>query len=92
MITKTAAYQTSDGTAHLTIEAAQKHELITLISDKTVPANNAEIAEWLQANSAKLIDILTTKPSSKAKARSINGGTKTRKKKDAATDPQKTLV
>lgn len=69
MITKSPAYIT-DGMSFLTLEGAQGHEIETLI-DKDQPTPSG-LAAWIMANKEKLIDILTTTPTSKPRARKIN--------------------
>lgn len=43
-----------------------------------------EVSHQMVKYGAKIADILTTTPTSKPKARKVNGGTKTRKPKEAA--------
>lgn len=87
MITKVNAYQSSDGTAHSSLEEAQKAEIKALFK-REERANTSEwlepsleyIADLLVENAGQVVDILTTTPTSKPKARKVNGGTKRRKK------------
>lgn len=75
MITKINAYKTSDGAAHPTLEDAQKAELYSLL----VTCNDiTDLAAHLLASKDRLLDILTTTPDSRPKARKVNGGTKNR--------------
>ena len=88
MITKTQSFQTSDGAIHASIDSAQAHELkVLLVQDtlKLMPEQQHEVARILVAYRDQVVDILTTGPRSKSKARAINGGTKKRKGKDAVT-------
>jgi hypothetical protein len=77
MITRTQAYSTSDGRTHATLEDAQREE-ITALADPKKAYNYREMALWIFENREKLVDILTTTPTSKTKARRINGGKKNR--------------
>lgn len=81
MITKTQAFQTSDNKTHASLEEAQKWE-IAILGEATqlaaVGNNREEVAKWILANAPKLLDILTTKSTSKPRARKVNGGTKKR--------------
>lgn len=74
MITKTQAFQTSDNKTHASLEAAQKHEIVMLLGEHL--GTNA--GDKIIANKDKLLDILTTKSTSKPRARKVNGGTKKR--------------
>lgn len=71
------------------IEEAQRHELaeIFLEGNKLEKAKPEDfewtpdvIAKRILSQQDKIVDILTTTPKSKVKARKINGGTKRRKK------------
>jgi hypothetical protein len=60
------------GTAvYATLEEAQESELQDIIGD--------ESAKRVMAVKDKVLDVLTTKPTSKPRARAVNGGKKTRK-------------
>lgn len=76
MITFTKSYKTPDGQVHATLEEAQKHELEAVFNcfDKAI-----DIAKTIIENKDLIVDILTTTPNSKPKARSVNGGRKNRK-------------
>ena len=86
MIQKTQSFQTSDGTIHPTIEKAKERELLLLMNEadglaKNDPTNDGikdVLIEHLIINQERVVDILTTKASSKPKARAINGGRKVR--------------
>ena len=82
MITRTASFATSDGQTFIELEGAQGHELDLLL--KTCGDCTAAISIII-AQRDKVIDILTTTPTSKPRARRVNGGTKKRK---AATTPE----
>lgn len=81
-------FTTSDGVKHFSVEEAQKHELNMLFTAGTMeagePGNISLFIDQLYAEKERVIDILTTKPSSRPTARKSNGGRKTRK---AKTDP-----
>jgi hypothetical protein len=71
-----------------TIEDAQKAELVELLSETAFNAEDTKlIAAVIVEDSEKIIDILTMKPSSRPKARKINGGRKKRTK----TEPEPEL-
>ena len=80
MIQKTQSFQTSDGKIHSTISEAQRHEIVELIKEIESPELTAvdRIAEHLVNHQDRVVDILTTKATSKPKARAINGGRKVR--------------
>lgn len=86
MITKVGAFKTSDGRTFETIEQAQQNEVEILlgVKDDKMPGTVAELSNLLMEHKDKLVDILTTTPSSKPRARSINGG---RKKRKVTPDP-----
>lgn len=87
MIEFTKSYKTSDGQVFGTIEDAQVHELeILLDDDKFNATSHSLIAQFLVSKKDSFLDILTTTPNSKPKARAINGGTKKRVKKTVITD------
>jgi hypothetical protein len=80
MIEKTTAYRVGDLTFG-TIEEAKTAELMAILA--TSPANippdaMPKLARYLVERSEAIIDILTTGPRSKPRARAINGGTKKR--------------
>lgn len=81
MITKAPSFVTSDQQTFLTLEAAQGHEIEQLADGYKGP-----IAEWIMSQRDKIVDILTTTATSKPRARSINGGKKTRKPKPGSAD------
>jgi len=86
MIEFTKSYKTADGQVFGTIEDAQKHEIEEIFNNTrnsqtpSLAGHGEEIANVILVNKHLLIDVLTTTPNSKPKARSIHGGTKTRKK------------
>lgn len=90
MITKIAAYKSSDGTAHSTLEEAQRYEIESIFETHPSPDkgrgewDREEIAKRILESSGHVIDILTMKPNSLPRARSVNGGTKKRKPKHIA--------
>jgi hypothetical protein len=82
MLQFTKAIRASDGAAFFDLDDAQCHELKLLF----VPENGAAfsfeaILEKIVAEKEKVIDILTTTPRSRPKARSLHGGKKNRKPK-----------
>lgn len=83
MITFSKSYKTSDNQVFGSIEEAQLHEIETIIIKFPLFENNSatvpEIAKLIINNKDVIIDILTTTPNSKPKARAIHGGTKKRK-------------
>lgn len=91
MIAKTKAY-ISDGKVFPTLEAAQANELTSLIISNCVGTQMEKSLETVEffvdvimSDKDKIVDILTTKASSKPRARSINGGKKNRPAKTAQT-------
>ena len=85
MITTTKAFTTSDGRVCATIEEAQKRELALLFKldsdeiDCAINNPDTTILNLLISERDKVVDILTTTPTSKVRARRVNGGKKTRK-------------
>ena len=87
MIEFTKSYKTADGKTFGTIEEAQRNDL-KLLGLTTLVKETENITDWIVCNKVAIVDILTTTPNSKPKARASHGGTKTRKKTiitDAAT-------
>ena len=82
MIEFTKSYKTADGQVFGTIEEAQLHEIDGVLAKAQIlPAKDSiQISQHILDNKSVLIDILTTTPNSKPKARSSHGGTKSRKK------------
>lgn len=79
MIQKQIAFTDSTGAVHATLEAAQAAEVQALFVTASFGVENAKaIAETMMALKDKLLDILTTTPESRPKARRVNGGTKKR--------------
>jgi hypothetical protein len=81
MIIKTQSFQSSDGSIHPTIEAAQAAEISVLWKENKLLTIPLDCPQWIVENREKIADILTTTATSKVKARRINGGSKTRKSK-----------
>ena len=79
MIEFTKSYKTADGQVFGSIEDAQAHEIEAMF-EKNPFETPADAAKVVIQNKAILIDILTTTPNSKPKARSTHGGTKNRKR------------
>lgn len=87
MITPTKAYQTSDGKTHPTLDAAKTAELeIALLK----PGQTCITAADIVAQAEKVVDILTTGPESRPRARRVNGGRKPRKPKVETPEVPKT--
>jgi hypothetical protein len=94
MIEFTKCYRTADGEVFGTIEEAQQHELSVVfkkhptLQQTGLPSEpmNDWIAEMILDEKDLVIDILTTTPNSKPKARAIHGGTKKRTPKTVITD------
>lgn len=82
MITRTASFATSDGQTFIELEGAQGHELSLLLQSC---GDCTAAISLIVSQRDKVIDILSTTPTSKPRARKINGGTKKRK---AATTPE----
>ena len=79
MIEFTKSYKTADGQVFGSIEDAQTHE-IEVLFEKNPFDTPHDAAAIVLKNKTIFIDILTTTPNSKPKARATHGGTKTRKK------------
>ena len=90
MIEFTKSYKTVDGRVFSTIEEAQKHEVKIALNFSDEGNTSDTIIAVIMAKKDILIDILTTTPTSKPKARKMHGGTKVRKTVVAtmATPPQ----
>lgn len=76
MITRQPAFVTADGLTFSTLEAAQERELILLLGLST---EECKIATRIMEKKTQVVDILTTTATSKTRARSVNGGKRTRK-------------
>ena len=94
MIEFTKSYKTADGQVFGAIEQAQIHELSVAFEKHPVlqatglpsePLSDV-IAKMVLENKDLVIDVLTTTPNSKPKARAIHGGTKKRTPKTVITD------
>lgn len=83
MITKTTKikFRTDGGGEFDNLSDAQAFELTNLL---TV---SVETAERIVEHSIQVMDILTTTPTSKPRARKVNGGTKTRKTASTPATP-----
>jgi len=82
MIEFTKSYKTVDGKLFDNINEAQIHEIELILekSDSSTSENAKFIAVAIFKNKDLILDILTTNPNSKPKARAIHGGTKKRVK------------
>jgi len=88
VITKTQSFQTSDGTIHATIDDAQAWELKTLLMQDTLGLNKEQqeqTSKMFVTYRDKVVDILTTGPKSRPKARVSNGATRAKRKKATPT-------
>jgi dsDNA-binding SOS-regulon protein len=75
MITKQTSFSTGDRLFH-TIEEAQQHELEEFLTENQVSASSATsemLAKFLIKQKERIVDCLTMKASSKARARKANG-------------------
>lgn len=89
MIEFTKSYKTGDGQVFGSIEEAQIHELKSVILQlKSIMDGpvTTELATHILKNKTMVIDVLTTTPNSKPKARSSHGGTKNRTRRTVVTD------
>lgn len=81
MIEKTQSYS-ANGKIFASLKEAQTEEVKSTLASHgnlfNTPDGIGVLSEAIIANADKLVDILTTKGSSKPKARAINGGTKKR--------------
>lgn len=101
MIEKVTAYKSSDGKTFESLEAVQEHEVCLILSSARITPDPVEesvhgkivanVTKLLVGHKDRVIDILTTGPRSKPKARAINGGRKSRKSTQQAT-PQPTTT
>ena len=73
----TVAYMVGDKPC-ATFEEAQKEELLKLLSE-SLDQTSSGYAALLLENKSKFVDILTSTPRSRAKARAINGAKRKRK-------------
>lgn len=83
MIERSQSYKV-DGKMFATLEDAQAHELEELLRPDLHSGDLIGLgpaARNIIKNAPKIIDILSTKATSKVRARRINGGTKTRTRK-----------
>lgn len=87
MIEFTKSYKTSNGQVFGTIEEAQAHEIESLFNmNEVCLTSSATLTQFILKNKDKMVDILTTTPNSKPKARAIHGGTKKRTPKVAVSE------
>lgn len=86
MIEFTKAFKTADGSTHTSLDDAKKHEIVSILLDFKPPQTESaqkaavETAEIIVEHATQIVDILTTTPTSKPRARRVNGGTKKRAK------------
>lgn len=95
MIEFTKAFKSSNGKVHTSLSDAQKSDLVEILLGFQLPQSDAaeqnakDTAEIIVEHAEQIVDILTTTPTSKPRARKINGGSKKRQPKTqaaAATD------
>ena len=81
MIEKCSSFKTSDGTVHASIAEAQRPELESLLNDNTQLNKDMipNVAAILMSCRDAIVDLLTTKATSRPKARKANGATRTKK-------------
>lgn len=77
MITKVEAWKTSDGTLYEILDAksldhAKAYEIAAIVS-KAAPKDLSEIPDLIMAAKDQILDIWTTGPKSRPKARKANG-------------------
>lgn len=87
MIEFTKAY-VANGKTFATLEEAQASEIAAMFS----ATPGADPVVVVMENADKIVDVLTTKESSKPAARRINGGRKLRKKSEATPDAVKEVA
>lgn len=80
MIEFTSAFKTSTGQMVHDLKTAKVLELIALLK-----LDGSKLAELMVEKSEAVVDILTTKTTSRPRARRVNGGTRTRTRKPKAT-------
>lgn len=89
-MTKTKSYKTTDGQLFEDINAARQHELLSVIVSGLKPngqennfddADHKAICKCIVDNADKIIDLLTTKATSRPAARKVN-----RKKKGVTVE------
>jgi hypothetical protein len=83
MIEKTTGFKVGE-TVFATLEDAKTQELTLLLAELAPECGTAQVARALVENGPRVLDILTTTPESRPKARAIHGGKKTRKLKATA--------
>ena len=78
--------------AFKSLEEAQKCDLKKLIPPelKISPMDETLITNWLLENKAAIVDVLTTTPNSRLKARKLHGGARKKKVKVAPLLPDVT--
>lgn len=83
-----------NGKPYASIQDAQRAALIELFPVKHDGPlwSPSDIAEQIIENRDEIVDVLTTTINSKPSARKINGGTKKRKPKAAATTEQQLAI
>jgi hypothetical protein len=82
MIERITAYKSSDGSTFATLAQVQVHEIKKVVwpdGPAEAPVDVQNSAVVIVTMKDKIIDILSTGPRSKPKARAINGGKKSRK-------------
>lgn len=76
-----------------TLKEAQAHDIMELtrngvsVGEQWGEECKKDLVEWILANATPLVDILTTTPTSRAKARKTNGGAKPKAAKKPKLQP-----
>lgn len=81
MIQKTQSFTSSDGAVHLTLAEAQKAEVRIILNEVLAPGSTDEpcvqcmpaFASAIVDAQDRILDVLTTRPSSRPKQRKVNG-------------------
>jgi hypothetical protein len=84
MIEKTVGFKVGNSVFE-TLGDAKVQELTVLLAELAPECGTAQVARQLVDHQERVLDILTTTPESRPKARAIHGGKKPRKQKATAT-------
>lgn len=87
MITRAASFKTSNDKVFETLADAQQEEIAVILSGDGNPGETLRtFCQKMVQNADKIVDVLSTTPTSKPRARRVNGGTKKRKPDAAAVN------
>lgn len=86
MIEKTVGFKVGNSVFE-TLGDAKVQELTVLLAELAPECGTAQVARQLVDHQERVLDILTTTPESRPKARAIHGGRKPRKQKATAPAP-----